>query len=307
MSNTEVRFSLKIDGIETLGQLKEQIKATEKELDGLTQGTEEYAAAQRKLAKLTAEKKAAKKVQDDLNKSYLEQSDALGSYDKLSAKLNRLRKDYKDLAASNQANTKEGKELLKTIQSLDGELKSIDASVGQYQRSVGNYGKAFEDVAGNLGVVGQTAGQAVGGVRALGVAFKAALGPIGLIIAAIGLVVGSIQAFFNSSEEGQNSLRRLQAIGKVVFDNLQDILEDFGKILVDIFSNPIESLKSLGNAIKTIMYTYDASFIVLGGSVRHAYSYFEKNMWARINTFAYGHSITNLKIELSELEKAYIG
>jgi hypothetical protein len=99
--------------------------------------------------------------------------------------------------------------------------------------------------------VGQTAGQAVGGVRALGVAFKAALGPIGLIIAAIGLVVGSIQAFFNSSEEGQNSLRRLQAIGKVVFDNLQDILEDFGKILVDIFSNPIESLKSLGNAIKT--------------------------------------------------------
>jgi glucokinase len=62
----------------------------------------------------------------------------------------------------------------------------------------------------------------------------------------------------------------------------------------------------LGNAIKTIMYTYDASFIVLGGSVRHAYPYFEKNMWARINTFAFGHSITNLKIELSELENAGI-
>ena len=62
----------------------------------------------------------------------------------------------------------------------------------------------------------------------------------------------------------------------------------------------------LGNAIKTIMYTYDASFIVLGGSVRHAYPYFEKNMWARINTFAFGHSVTNLKIELSELENAGI-
>ena len=62
----------------------------------------------------------------------------------------------------------------------------------------------------------------------------------------------------------------------------------------------------LGNAIKTIMYTYDASFIVLGGSVRHAYAYFEKNMWARINTFPFGHSITNLKIELSELENAGI-
>jgi glucokinase len=62
----------------------------------------------------------------------------------------------------------------------------------------------------------------------------------------------------------------------------------------------------LGNAIKTIMYTYDTSFIVLGGSVRHAYAYFEQNMWARINTFAYGHSVANLKIELSDLENAGI-
>jgi glucokinase len=62
----------------------------------------------------------------------------------------------------------------------------------------------------------------------------------------------------------------------------------------------------LGNAIKLIMYTYDASFIVLGGSVRHAYAYFQKTMWERIRTFAYSHSVENLKIELSELENAGI-
>jgi glucokinase len=62
----------------------------------------------------------------------------------------------------------------------------------------------------------------------------------------------------------------------------------------------------LGNAIKLIMYTYDASYIVFGGSVRHAYPYFQKTMWDRIRTFAYGHSIANLKIELSELENAGI-
>jgi glucokinase len=62
----------------------------------------------------------------------------------------------------------------------------------------------------------------------------------------------------------------------------------------------------LGNAIKLIMYTFDASYIVFGGSVRHAYPYFEKNMWERINTFAYGHSVANLKIELSDLENAGI-
>jgi glucokinase len=62
----------------------------------------------------------------------------------------------------------------------------------------------------------------------------------------------------------------------------------------------------LGNAIKLIMYTYDTSYIVLGGSVRHAYSYFQKTMWERIQTFAYSHSVSNLKIELSELENAGI-
>ena len=62
----------------------------------------------------------------------------------------------------------------------------------------------------------------------------------------------------------------------------------------------------LGNAIKLIMYTYDPSYIVLGGSVRHAYTYFQKSMWNRINTFAYRHSIKNLVIEISDLENAGI-
>ena len=62
----------------------------------------------------------------------------------------------------------------------------------------------------------------------------------------------------------------------------------------------------LGNAIKLIMYSFDASYIVLGGSVRFAYPYFEKNMWERIHSFAYSHSVANLKIDISNLENAGI-
>jgi hypothetical protein len=250
MANTVVGFSINIDGVQNIDQLNQAIKDTQKSLNGLTVGTEEYTKTAEKLAKLKSEQKGLKKQQDDLNKSFLEQSKSLGSYDQLSAKLNRLRKEYKDLSISGQAASKGGKELLKSIQDIDAQLKETDASVGQFQRNVGNYGQAFQDVAGNLGVVGQTAGRAVGGVRALGLAFKAALGPIGLIIAAIGLVVGSIKAFFTSSEEGQNSLRKLQAIFGVVFNNLRDVLADLGKIFVDIFTNPVESLKAFGNAIR---------------------------------------------------------
>jgi len=62
----------------------------------------------------------------------------------------------------------------------------------------------------------------------------------------------------------------------------------------------------LGNAIKMIMYAYDPSLIILGGSVRFAYPYFSETMWERINTFAYTKSLANLRIELSDLENSGI-
>jgi glucokinase len=62
----------------------------------------------------------------------------------------------------------------------------------------------------------------------------------------------------------------------------------------------------LGNAMKTIMYTYDPDLIVLGGSVRAAYPFFSTAMWERIRSFVFTRSIDRLRIELSELENGGI-
>jgi glucokinase len=62
----------------------------------------------------------------------------------------------------------------------------------------------------------------------------------------------------------------------------------------------------LGNAIKMILYTYDPSLIIFGGSVRHAYPFFKESMWQRINTFAFTKSLAAFRIELSELENSGI-
>jgi len=62
----------------------------------------------------------------------------------------------------------------------------------------------------------------------------------------------------------------------------------------------------LGNTIKAIMYSYDPSLIVFGGSVRFAYPFFQDTMWERIRTFAFTRSIGRLRIELSELENSGI-
>jgi phage-related protein len=143
MANTNIGFTINIDGIDNIDQLNAEIKQTNKELKNLTVGTEEYAATSEKLAKLKAEQKALRKSQTELTKSFLEQTNALGSYDKASAKLNRLRKEFKNLAIEGKAASKEGKELRQEIDKLDAKLKQTDASVGQFQRNVGNYPRIF--------------------------------------------------------------------------------------------------------------------------------------------------------------------
>jgi len=62
----------------------------------------------------------------------------------------------------------------------------------------------------------------------------------------------------------------------------------------------------LGNAIKMILYALDVELIILGGSVRHAFPYFSKTMWQRLNTFAFAKSAAGLQIEVSELENSGI-
>lgn len=62
----------------------------------------------------------------------------------------------------------------------------------------------------------------------------------------------------------------------------------------------------LGNAIKMIMYTYDPSLIILGGSVRLAYDFYKKTLWERIRTFAFTKSAERLKIEISDLQNSGI-
>jgi len=62
----------------------------------------------------------------------------------------------------------------------------------------------------------------------------------------------------------------------------------------------------LGNAIKMIIYTYDPELIVLGGSVRFAYEYFQQTMWQRIRTCLFTKSAERLRLETSELENSGI-
>ena len=67
---------------------------------------------------------------------------ATGSMDELSQSLARMRKAYKAMTEE-QRHGSFGKELLASIQTADAKIKELDASIGNHQRNVGNYGSAF--------------------------------------------------------------------------------------------------------------------------------------------------------------------
>jgi TP901 family phage tail tape measure protein len=98
-------------------------------------------------AALDREAKAREKVARETAKQN-------SAYSQESAKLNELRKRYKDLAVQNKENTAEARNLLTQITALDGKLKQIDATVGQHQRNVGNYQQALGRLSGFLGQFG---------------------------------------------------------------------------------------------------------------------------------------------------------
>jgi glucokinase len=62
----------------------------------------------------------------------------------------------------------------------------------------------------------------------------------------------------------------------------------------------------IGNAVKMAMYAYDPKLIILGGSVRHAWGFFEQTMWAEIRTFAFTKSAERIRVEASALQNSGI-
>ena len=107
----------------------------------------------------------------------LENSKVVGSYAALSARLNRIRKEYKNVAISEGEASVNATKLRQEVLKLDAQLKRVDKSAGQSQRSVGAYGNAFNRAGNSLrsfaGALGITAGIA-GLVRTMTKAIKIA-------------------------------------------------------------------------------------------------------------------------------------
>lgn len=134
----------------TVGEV-EQIQTLTKKVNDLEGALTKTKAAKEKLTLETAK---ARIEQENYNKSVKELAkESLGlvsEYKMQSKLLEDMRNRYKDLAVVQQQSTAEGKLLLKNITTLDQKLKSVDATVGQHERHVGNYRGAIKELGKGL-------------------------------------------------------------------------------------------------------------------------------------------------------------
>jgi TP901 family phage tail tape measure protein len=171
MAEQVVFFRVEADGVadlvDQLGLLRKQATELQRDMRKATDPAD-YVRLNRELENNRIEQKAITAAIKDNTKAVREQTGmALGSYRQLDSELGRLRRSYKELAAAERDGIA-GKQTLQRIAELDQQLKQIDASMGQFQRNVGNYpGSNFGKFAGGIAGLGGPIGNFVGNLQGM--------------------------------------------------------------------------------------------------------------------------------------------
>ena len=159
-----------INGI--LGTREENIKRMVEEMNAIrlinaeikkiTKSQGEYSSlssAQRKRLEqlnnsLLTHKEALAEVRQTLNNNVKLDNVAATSMKGLSQSLSRMRIAYRELTEE-ERNSPFGKELLASINQADAKIKELDATIGNHQRNVGNYGKQWNGLSMSIQQVGR--------------------------------------------------------------------------------------------------------------------------------------------------------
>lgn len=138
--------------------------------------------------------------------------------------------------------------IAKLNKELDANNKVINDNSSALERqkfNIGNYKSALDGIIPGLG--GFVDGIEKG--TKAGLAFIAT--PIGLVLAAVGAALFALTSYFKGSEEGQNRLNKIMAVGSAIMEQFMNVVEDVGKFLFEAFSNPKQAVIDLANLIKT--------------------------------------------------------
>ena len=242
------------EAVQSVGQLRENIKTLKEALSGMKVGSEEYQKTLDSLKQSQAALKdamygttksmdellaAAKPLDVELDKQGKLVNAETVSYNTLVHTLADLKNKWRE---ASDAQTRA--DLGKQINAVNNRLKDMDASVGVFKRNVGNYTGSIVDAFGKMG---GGAAKMVPGIKSA----TTALDVMGKtpVLAIMGLLAGvldSVIKHLKTSEENTQALTAamapLQSIGDAVTKVLQGLgkgvawlVEQFGKLTEKIF------------------------------------------------------------------------
>lgn len=95
-------------------------------------------------------------------------------------------------------------------------------------------------------------------------------------IGALILLITSLTQAFTRSEEGQKKFKKILTVLGSVVDNVLDVFANLGETIIDTFLNPIDTLKSFSNSIKTYVIdkitTAIDGFGLMGSAIKKVFS-----------------------------------
>lgn len=211
---------------DTVKDLKQEINDLKNALLNVKEGTKEYDEG----VKLLQEDQRRLNQVNALTKK--ENTALAGSYYDLNARLVQARKDYKNLTAEQRANAEVGGALLAEIRGLDKQLKDMDATMGQYQRNIGNYTQSILEAGASMG--GSFDG-AVTGIKAANGALKLlSTNPVVAILGLIATLLSKVIGGLKTSEKNANAAAEAFSGFKVVGDLLTKVLQGLGTVVAKI-------------------------------------------------------------------------
>lgn len=234
----EMREEVESSGytFKSLGEAKKYIDLLRASLLDLDETSDEYVDRVEEIDKVQEKLNKAMKVTGSTLKA------AKGSYNDLSKRMSELKKAFK--ATNDEA---ERKVLAKQIGDINNQLKGMDASIGNFQRNVGNYEAAFtsgiNSIAGKIEALGNPLAIAKKGVMALSNAFKTLImNPVGAVIMAIVGALAALKKGFDSDEEASNSLHRALSALQPIMNAVTNLFAGFARIVGGIAEKAIPAM-----------------------------------------------------------------
>lgn len=142
------------------------------------------------------------------------------------------------------------------INDVNSALKQFDPVINLMKTDLNEAGTAIRNV--TSGTEGMTAAQKASTIASNALSAGLKVLRIALISTGIGAIVvafGALVTYLTTTAEGIDRLNRVLTPLKTTFSALVGVMQDLGKLLVDAFTNPLESAKALVNFVKDQMIT----------------------------------------------------